>query len=528
MPLSGPRLERPVDLPRILERGLAERPDELALVSLRMRWTWRELDEASTRLALNYMARGLEPGDRVASLLPNRTVLMVHYIACFKAGFVAMPLNYRYTPPEMDHAMSVGGASMLVVHSEREDDVAASSEAAKLRCGTIVAAGTVGDSLAVEALLAEAPPERDLPYPDPDTPAFVLFTSGSTGKPKGATHTLKSFGYLVASIARGMELSADDVFMAGSSISHMGSLKMALGILSVGGQLAIARNFDPDEFLPVLREFRPTAAFVLPAALSALIRDHGARPDDFASLRLLLSGGDTIPSDLEDEVAQVAGLPIDELFGMTEAGTAFLNPPSGLIKRGSVGLLNPGYVASLRDEEGHEVPNGSDGRLFRKGPAVMTGYWNNPDATAEALQDGWYDTGDILAVDEDVYFWFRGRKKQIIVHDSSNISPLEVEMAVLTHPAVDLAGVVGVRDAIHGENVWVYVTIRDGFDRPLSQEIIEAARQQVGYKAPEVVVVIDEMPLNPTGKVDREALKRMAAERVSAAHVHGDAENAPG
>ena len=526
MVLTGSKLDGPVDLPCILERGLATTPDRLALVSLRLRWTWRELDEASTRLALIYLARGLEPGDRVASLLPNRTVLIIHYIACFKAGLVAMPLNYRYTPHEMDHAMSVGGAAMLVVHTEREGDIAASGEAAKLRCGVVVAAGAVGDSLAVETLLSEVPPKRDLPHPNPDAPAFVLFTSGSTGRPKGVTHTLKTFGYIAASMARAMELTADDVFMAGSSISHMGSLKMALGILSVGGQLAIARNFDPDEFLPVLREFRPTVAFTLPAALAALIRDHGAKPEDFASLRLLMSGGDTIPPDLEDEVVHVAGLPIDELFGMTEIGTGFLNPPSGTIKEGSVGTLNPGYMASIRDDDGREVPTGTDGRLWLKGPAIMTGYWENAEATAEAVQDGWFETGDIMMVDKDGYFWFRGRKKQIIVHDSSNISPLEVEMAVLTHSAVDLAGVVGVRDAVHGENVWVYVTLRDGHDRPSSQAIIEAARKQVGYKAPEVVIVIDEMPLTSTGKVDRETLKRMAADRVSAAHIAGDAENA--
>ncbi len=526
MVLEGPELDGPVDLPRLLERGLAAKPDALALVSLRLRWTWRELNEASTRLALIYLARGLEPGDRVASLLPNRTVLIIHYIACFKAGLVAMPLNYRYTPSEMDHAMSVGGASMLVAHVERDADIAASSEAAKLRCGVVVAAGTIDGSLAVEKLLAEVPPKRDLPHPDPDAPAFILFTSGSTGKPKGVTHSFRTYGCVVASMARAMELSADDVLMAGSSISHMGSLKVALGILSVGGQLAIARSFDPDEFLPVLREFRPTTLFVLPAALAALIRDHGAKPEDFASLRLLLSGGDTIPSDLEDEVVRVAGLPIDEIFGMTEIGTGFLNPPSGTIKEGSVGVLNPGYRASIRDDDGREVPTGTDGRLWLKGPAIMTGYWDNPDATAEAEKDGWFDTGDIMTVDEDGYFWFRGRKKQIIVHDSSNISPLEVEMAVLTHPAVDLAGVVGVRDAAHGENVWVYVTLRDGADRPPAQEIIEAARKEVGYKAPEVVVVIDEMPLTPTGKVDRETLKQMAADRVSAGHIAGASENA--
>ena len=130
--------------------------------------------------------------------------------------------------------------------------------------------------------------------------------------------------------------------------------------------------------------------------------------------------------------------------------------------------------------------------------------------------DGWLDTGDILQVDADGYLWFRGRKKQIIVHDSSNIYPEDVEDAISSHPAVAYVGVVGVHDTIHGENVWAYITLRDGAERPTSQDVIRFARDRVGYKAPEVIVVLDEMPLTATGKVDRESLKRMAADRVGA------------
>ena len=220
----------------------------------------------------------------------------------------------------------------------------------------------------------------------------------------------------------------------------------------------------------------------------------------------------------------MAGIAIDEIFGMTEIGTSHINPPSGPFKRGSVGTLNPSFMASLRDEGGKEVPIGADGRLWLKGPSIMTGYWNNPDATAAVMRDDWFDTGDVMAVDSDGYFWFRGRKKQIIVHDSSNISPLEVEVAVLAHPAIDLAGVVGVRDTVHGENVWAYVSVREGHVTPTAQEIIETARTSVGYKAPEVVIFLEQMPLTPTGKIDRVGLKRMAADRLAAEYDSTDPE----
>jgi acyl-CoA synthetase (AMP-forming)/AMP-acid ligase II len=144
----------------------------------------------------------------------------------------------------------------------------------------------------------------------------------------------------------------------------------------------------------------------------------------------------------------------------------------------------------------------------------MLGYWNRPDATAEVIKDGWLDSGDVMLADDDGYLRFRGRKKQIIVHDGSNICPQEVEDALLAHDAVASAGVVGIHDLVHGENVRAYVTLKPGAKRPTAQELIRFARARIGYKAPEQIVVLDEMPLNPTGKVDRVSLKRMAEERL--------------
>jgi long-chain acyl-CoA synthetase len=200
---------------------------------------------------------------------------------------------------------------------------------------------------------------------------------------------------------------------------------------------------------------------------------------------------------------------------MTEIGICNLNPPSGTNRLGSVGTLNPGYQGEIRNEGGTELPIGTEGRLWIKSPCNMIGYWNQPDATAETIQAGWLDTGDVMMADEDGYLWFRGRKKQIIVHDGSNICPQEVEEALLEHSAVDSAGVIGIHDMVHGENVRAYISLKEGAPRPTSQELIRFARARVGYKAPEEIVVLDDMPLNATGKVDRVALKRMAEERLA-------------
>jgi long-chain acyl-CoA synthetase len=148
----------------------------------------------------------------------------------------------------------------------------------------------------------------------------------------------------------------------------------------------------------------------------------------------------------------------------------------------------------------------------------MVGYWRAPEATAGVVRGGWLDSGDLARADEDGYLWFFGRKKQIIVHDGSNISPLEVEGALIEHPSVGLAGVVGIRDLVHGENVRAYITVRAGAPRPSSAELILFCRDRVGYKAPEEIVVLDDMPLSPTGKIDRPALVRMAEDHL---HPHG-------
>ncbi len=517
MPISGPPLNEPIHLPDLLRLGLENNPDDVALVSADTRWTWRELDQTSDRLAANLIGLGLRPRDRVASLMPNSDALLVHYLACVKAGLVATPLNYRYMAPEIDHGLEVSEASVLFVHAERDADITASKLAGQLPLGVISYGASDGRSPSYEELIEKDPPAVELRAGKPADPGFIFFTSGSTGLPKGVTYTFGSFGWVIASVVQSHEMTAGDVVLPGSSLSHEWAFAMSFASWGIGARVVIARTFDGDELLPLLREDRPTVLTMLPAALFAVVRDHGATREDFSSVRLCASGGDKVSGELEREFTALTDLTIDELYGMTEFGGATVNPPSGLNKLGSVGCLAPGYEASLRDENGAEVPVGEDGRLWIKSPGNMVGYWNNPKATNETFRDGWLDTGDVMKVDDDGYFWFRGRKKQIIIHDGSNISPQEVEEALLEHPAVELAGVVGIHSLVHGENVRAYVTLREGATRPTSQELIQFARARVGYKAPEEIVVLPEMPLNATGKVDRVTLKRVAAEQ----HEHG-------
>ncbi len=519
MLLNGPELAVSADLANLLATTVSDRPDEIAVVSATATWTWRELDRDVDRLAAHFLSMGLRPGDRVASLMPNRIELVLHYLACLKAGLVVTPLNYRYTPAEIDYALGVLGASILIGHTERAADIGASTLAGKLPLGLISFGGPLDGAIAFEDLLKRDPPQTSIPNPDLHAPAFVFFTSGSTGKPKGVTHSISSFGSVAAGFAQAMKLTAQDAVLPGNSLAHVGALATALAALFAGARVIIARNPDGDEILPLFRTHRPSVIVLLPSALIALQRDHGAMRQDFSSLRLCITGGDKFPANLEQEFIDQTGLIIKETYGLTEAPCCLFDPPDGIAKPGSSGIVCPGYTVSVQDDKGQEVAAGTDGTLWISGPPVTAGYWGDPQATDAALRDGWLDTEDVVSVDTDGYFWFHGRKKQIIVHDGSNIAPQEIEEAVMAHPAVDLAGVVGVHDSVHGENVWAYVTLKDGADVPRTQDIVRCARQTVGYKAPEVVIVLDRMPMNATGKVDRVTLKAWAAARLSAEHI---------
>jgi long-chain acyl-CoA synthetase len=524
MLIDGDQLQRPcAPLNDLLSLGLAAAPDDVALVSADRSLSWRELEAAGAGLAGGYRGLGLEAGDRIASLMPNRIALVIHYLACFKAGLVATPLNYRYTFREIDHALEVSGAKALLAHVERAEDVAASRLATDLALGTIGYGAEEAPGAGVdwprsfEALIDSAPLAAG-PQPEPSSPAAIFFTSGSTGPAKGVTHSRESLRWMIASAAAGFELSADDVFLPGSSMSHIGSFLWALSTLSVGGRVVIARTTDSHELLPLLREHQPSVLAMIPAALSALVRDHDLEPGDFASLRICRAGSDKVSTELLTEFAASAGFPIVEGYGMTEVGLATLNPPSGEIKQGSIGTPIGGFSIAIRDEDGEPLAAESVGRIWIRSRSQMSGYWQAPEATGEVVVDGWLDSGDLARADADGYLWFFGRKKQVIVHDGSNISPLEIEEALVEHPAIGLAGAIGVHDTVHGENVRAYVTLREGAERPSSADLIVFCRERIGYKAPEEIVFLDEMPLNPTGKIDRVGLKRMAEDHL---HPHG-------
>ena len=501
-----------IDIQQVLCVGLAKNPDAIALIDYRKRYTWYDLEKKSSALAKSLLAAGLVPGDRVASLMPNQGELVLLYLACIKSGVVVTPLNYRYRAQEIDHALSVSGAKMLIAHTERDDDLAATNLVRQLPLGVVRDTTKNDTQPSLEAMIENEFADITLPKREPAENLAIFFTSGSTGKPKGVTHTLETLGWMSAITSRAVGLREDDVMLKGSSFSHIGGFLWGLACLAKGAQIIIPHAFNSDEILPILRDFNPTILSMIPAALFEIVRDRHGTHSDFSSLRLCLAGGDKISSTLEHEFIEKAGIVVSEIYGMTEIGCSHFNHDRTLSHLGSLGTVADGIEARLVDDEGKQVSHNLPGRLLVKSNCITVGYWGNEAATLEAFSRGWFDTGDVMTVDENGFYWFCGRKKQIIVHDGSNICPQEIEESLQNHPAVEHAGVVGVHDRLHGENVIAYITVRSGSAIPEASDVINVAREQVGYKAPEEVVILDKMPFNAAGKIDRVTLKRLARE----------------
>jgi long-chain acyl-CoA synthetase len=306
-------------------------------------------------------------------------------------------------------------------------------------------------------------------------------------------------------------LMPSEQFLAGSSLSHIASSTFALSALCRGASVLVPNNLSCSCLEILLRQHHPQVVMALPVTLFSLVRDERLQRSDFSSVRLCISGGDKVNHQLHVEFEEATGQRIDECYGMSEIGFASLSPIEGENRLGSVGKMCPGFEGCIRSSDGRELSVGEEGVLWVKSPTLTVGYWNNLAATTEIIQEGWLNTGDAMRLDDDGYLWFCGRRKQIIVHDGSNICPQDVEEALMEHPAVDQAGVIGIEDAVHGQNVHAYVSFKSGFDVPTVPELIIFARERVGYKAPEVLQVLPSLPLNAVGKINRVALHAMTS-----------------
>ncbi len=494
---------------RMLHEARQRHPAKSALRFEDRSWSYAELDDVTDRLAGALSGAGVGAGDRVALFLPNCPELVLSYFACFKLGAVCVPLNYRYRQTEAQYALEHSGATTLIVHRTLAPEVPPAA-LGSLRC-YLAAGEATGPFLPFDALLA-GPPAAVPPSFGTQQPAAILYTSGSTARPKGVVYSHASLWHNCLIQTQSFEFTAADVHLVSTAACHAAAFTgQLLPNVYAGGTSVLTHLPTPAQVVDLIARHRVTRVQMLPATLEDLVEHLESCPGaDLSSWRCCTAGGDVVPIDLQQRFRKLVGFDITELFGMTEVLSCISNPPFGPKRLGSIGKPVAQTRVRIVDGAERDLPAGQVGELLVQSPAQMVGYWHDPAGTAEALRDGWMHSGDLARRDEDGYVWFVCRKREIIIRGGSNISPLEVEETLDAHPAVHLSCVLGLPDKHFGQIVAACVALRDSMAAPTPEELQRfVADRLAAYKVPQRVIILRELPLNPTGKVDRKKLHEL-------------------
>ncbi|MGB9224650.1 fatty-acid--CoA ligase FadD5 [Mycobacterium sp.] len=495
-----------------LERHALMQPGATALRFLGNTVTWADLHRRVVALAGALSRRGVGFGDRVMILMLNRTEFVESMLAANMLGAIAVPLNFRLTPTEIAFLVQDCTARVLITEPVLAP-VAVGVRDIEPLLNTIVVAGAATDDtvLGYQDLIDEpgdAPEAVDVPN---DSPALIMYTSGTTGRPKGAvlTHTNLTGQTMTGLYTNGADIN-NDVGFIGVPLFHIAGVGNLLGGLLLGLPTVIypLGAFDPGQLLDVLAAEKVTGIFLVPAQWQAVCAEQQARPRDLR-LRIMSWGAAPAPDALLREMsATFPGTQILAAFGQTEMSpvTCMLLGEDAIRKRGSVGKVIPTVTARVVDENMNDVPIGEVGEIVYRATTLMSGYWNNPEATAEAFAGGWFHSGDLVRMDDEGYVWVVDRKKDMIISGGENIYCAEVENVLSGHPRIVEVAVIARVHEKWGEVPIAVAAVTDGH-LPL-EELGEFLTERLArYKHPKALEIVDALPRNPAGKVLKTELR---------------------
>jgi fatty-acyl-CoA synthase len=478
------------------------------------RWLYRELDAAAWRIARVWReALGLLPGDRVALLSENRAEYVAAYFAAGKAGAVLVPLSTRATPHELTQVLADCAPRVMFYSARHAATAAALREAGGVGSWVSLDAPDRSGDLALADLVASLPPSSWRRHPGgPEDLLALLYTSGTTGRPKGVMVPHRMAVWNAYNTVVNWQLQADDVAPIFTPLYHAGGLGAFLApIVAIGGRLVLHDGFDAEEVWRTVAAERCTVILGVPTIWQLLLESPALAGADLSSVRWCISGGAPLPAHLIAAYRE-RGLVLRQGFGMTEVGVNCfaMTSEDALRKPGSIGQPMAFTEARLVDEAGIEVPVGEVGELLLRGAHVCRGYWQQPEATAAALDaDGWFHTGDLARCDEDGFFTIAGRRKDMLISGGVNVYPAEIENVLLLHDEVRDAAVIGVPDRTWGEVAVAAVVLA-----PAARATADALAAWVGerlarYKVPRRFHFLDALPRTPYGKVVKAELRAL-------------------
>lgn len=487
-------------------------PDKEALVDGDRRLTYKQLNRCVNKLCHALTGMGLEYGDRLAILSYNCLEFVEVIMASAKLGLLLVPLNWRLTANELGFIVGDSGASTLLFDPELSELAGDLVKTGKFSNTIVLGGETVLDSRAYDKLLAAQPDVEPAPEraPDLDSPHIIMYTAGTTGSPKGAVLSQGASFWNVLNL-ESIDFTSNDRDLLVLPMFHIGGIGLfTLPMLYHGATVVIMRTFDPKHCLDLLVKEKITLFFGVPAIFLFLIQHAEFSADAFKSVRCVMSGGAPLPVSLVEQYHK-AGVTMQQGFGMSEAAPsiATLGEEFALSKAGSIGRAVFHLDVRIVDDEMNDLPVGGVGELIMRGPNLMQGYWNRPEATEEAFAGGWFHSGDLARMDEDGCLYIVERKKDMFISGGENVYPAEVENAIYELHQVSETAVIGVKDEKWGETGRAVVALKKG-ESLSEQEILDYLKTRLAkYKVPKSVVFVDILPRNAAGKVLKTRLREL-------------------
>ena len=473
-----------------------------------LRLDFSTLNARTNQVANTLLQLEFAPGERIACLLSNQSQYVESFYACAKAGFVFVALNWRLTVPELSYQLLDSGASAVLYGADQQALVEPLRQQFPQVRWLAVEAGAYAE--AVAAAPATEPPIGATG----EDPLYMMYTSGTTGRPKGALMSHRANIAWLASMLATSDLRHGERNIVVAPLFHIGGLGLVMSAVYRGMASVLLKQFEPGVMWDLVDSERITGFFAVPAMLAFMYQHPKRATAAHAQLRWVLCGAAPVPVTLI-EAYLAMGIEILQVYGLTEThgGICLMTSEHARTRIGSTGMPYFGIDVRVVDKAGTPVPPGMAGEVVTRGPHLISGYWNRPEATAEAIREGWFHTGDIAEVDEEGFIYIKDRSKDMVISGGENVYPAEVEDVLVGHPGVREVGVIGQPSARWGESVCAVLVRGDGWkgdDELLVQELRQLAQSRLArYKQPKSYVFLPALPRNPTGKV----LKRLLREQ---------------